>query len=304
MKNIIRRIPHFETLKRYKIIYKHKLFDYLFGDKIMIKKRYKKRFKKDLEFNNIKNWNEKILWRMIYDRNPIYTELSDKIKVRNYIKQKIGDKYLTKLYKVFEKSSEINFEDLPEKFIIKCNHDCGSSKLINKSEKIDIKKIKKFYKSKMKINLYLTNYEWHYKNISPRILVEEVLENLDGSELVDYKFHCFNGRIELIQVANSNHTGNNIYDKNFNLLDINYYTPNYSNIEKPKNLNEMLSIAQELSKGYSYIRVDLYSLSDGRIKFGELTFTPGAGMLNWKPEEWNIKMLKCWEESECFLLKK
>lgn len=270
----------------------------LINDYTLLRVRYFIKFKKQINFKNPKTWTEKILWRMLYERDERFTKLADKFKVRDFVKNKVGNEYLPKLHKVYLNEKDINYEELPNEFVIKCNHDMGSTKIIIDKNKIDLKKIKKEYNYFLNKNFYFYTREWHYKNIKPLIMIEEILKNNNGNELLDYKFHCFGGKVKLIQLANSTHTGNNIYNKDFSLMNINYYMPNYPPTKKPDNLEKMIKIAEKLSEDFSYVRVDLYSINEKEIKFGEMTFTPGGGSYYWNPPKINVKLLEEWLVSE------
>lgn len=281
IKKIIKRILKFEKIEslRFRILY------FLKNDETVIRDRYKIIFGKELNLENPKSFNEKIQWRILRDRKDIYTRLADKYLVREYVREKIGEKYLIKLLGVYEKAEDINYDNLPNKFVLKCNHDSGSV-IICKDKYIFDKKIaNKKLNYFLKRNFYYMTREWHYKNIKPLIICEELLSD-KHSELCDYKFHCFDGKIEMIQVANNSHTGNNMYDVDWKLLPFNYLRDNHGDLKQPKNLDEMKKIAEKLAQEFNYIRVDLYNLN-GKIYFGEMTFTPNAGFGKFSPEKYD-----------------
>ncbi len=281
IKNIVKKVPFFDELNllRFRINYLLK------DDEAVIRERYKSVFGRELDLENPKTFNEKIQWRILKDRKDIYTQLADKYLVREYVKEKIGEEYLIKLLGVYEKAEDIDYDKLPNKFVLKCNHDSGSVIICKDRSTFDRKAVNKKLNFFLKRNFYYMTREWHYKNIKPLIICEELLEP-KNKELCDYKFHCFNGKIEIIQVANSTHTGNNMHDSEWNLLPFHYLNENHKNLEKPDNLDAMKKIVKKLSEDFNYIRVDLYN-SDGKIYFGEMTFTSNAGFGKFSPEKYD-----------------
>lgn len=287
--NINKNSKWFEILKVIKnnieYNFRNKIGTKIISDEDYIKKTFKKTFNREINLKNPKTLNEKINWRMLNDRNPIYSELSDKYLVRRYVGKKIGEKYLAKLYGVWNEAEQIEFLKLPDKFVLKANHDSGSTIICKENKNLNQKKIIRKLKTSLARNHYYWMREWHYKNIKPVIIAEELLETF-GEELIDYKFHCFQGEVEVIQVANSTHTGNNLYNDKWELQSIKYGNENFEGVNKPKKLDEMLNLAKILSKEFSYVRVDFYNI-DERIIFGEMTFTPNSGIGKFNPEKWD-----------------
>lgn len=295
MKNSIRR---FIPCVNYLGLIKMRANTLLVSDEKFIKNRYRETFKKDLNVDNPKTFNEKIQYRILKDRKKIYTKLTDKYIVRGYVESKIGKKYLTQLYGVYESTKEINYENLPNKFVLKCTHDCGSVIICTDKSQIDSNYINKKLKYWLKRNYYYATREYHYKDIKPRIICEEFI-GINNEPPVDYKFHVFNGKnkkifIQCDEGRFGNHT-RSIYDECWNKIDVKYNKSISQNIiEKPQNLEEMIFIAKKLSEEFDYVRVDLYSVED-KIYFGELTFTPAGGMGVFEPEEWDIKWGNLWD---------
>jgi len=255
---------------------------YIIPKEVYLKYKFKKTFGFPLNLSNPRTFNEKLQWKKLYDHNPLYTSCSDKYAVREYVKQKIGEKYLISLQYVTDKPETIPFDKLKIPFIIKSNHGSSRNILIYKKEEINKEKIKKNCSKWLKENYYYYEKEWQYKNINPRIIIEKMLLNDKNEVPEDYKFHCFNGKVEFIQVDTgrfSNHK-RTIFNKEWSKLPFRYCLklnnkPAYgedNNIKKPINLSEMILIAKKLSEGFTYVRVDLYSLNN-KIYFGELTFT-------------------------------
>lgn len=275
--------------------YKKIIKSFLVSDKKFFEKTYYKKFKKRINLLNPKTFNEKIIYRILYDRRQVYTELADKYKVREYIKNRIGENYLIKLYGVFEDTEQISLKNLPTEFVIKCTHDSGSAIICKNVSIEEFEKVKKKIKKSLKKNFYYNSREWHYKNIKPRIICEEKLE-----DITDYKLHCFYGKVELIEVIYNRFEDKreNLYDKNWEFKDIKISgcKNTEKKLEKPKNFEKMIEISEILSKDFDYVRIDLYN-NNGIIKFGEFTFTPASGFDD-LPDDLNLYLGKLWEKSQ------
>ncbi len=248
---------------------------------------YKKRMNKKLNLDTPKDFNEKIHYLLIYKYGKRETNCTDKYLVRNYIKQKGYSTLLTELYGIYNNFDEIQLEKLPEKFVLKTNHSCKDVFICIDKNKFDFEKAKEVLNKKLKENYAKKKLEYHYSNIKPIIMCEEYIDDGSGEAPKDYKFFCFNGKVYSILVC-SNRTINieqNWYDTNWNELD--YTLEKYKNNakhEKPINLEEMIKIAENLSKEFIFVRVDLYN-SNGKIYFGELTFSPAAGFIRFVKQE-------------------
>mgnify|MGYP004532929915 CR=1 FL=1 len=260
-------------------------------DKIYLKIKYYIRFKKKLNLHNPETYNEKIQWLKLYDRKKIYTTMVDKYEVKNYVANIIGEEYIIPTIGVFNKFDEINFDSLPNQFVIKCTHDsCGLIIVKNKKE-LDIKKARKKINKCLKNNYFFGGREWPYKNVKPRIIIEPYLEEKKYGELRDYKFFTFSGKVKFMFIA-SNRQGNgdtyfDFYDEKFNHLDIiNGHSNNPTPPEKPLNFNKMIELAEKLSKNIKHVRIDFYEV-DGKIYFGEMTFYHWSGFVPFSPEKWD-----------------
>jgi len=264
---------------------------YFIPDKLCLKLMYRLRTKMNLNLKSPKYFNEKIQWLKLYDRKPEYTKMVDKYMVREVIAKKIGEQYLIPLYGVWDSFDEIPFDTLPEQFVLKCTHDCGSIIICKDKKNIDMEITRKHFDKCIRRNYYYWQREWLYKNLKPRIIAEKLMIDESGTELKDYKIQCFNGEPKIIQVDFNRFS--DIHKRNFYSLDWEYQPfsllyPTYPEIEikKPQTLTEMLDIAGELSRNIPYVRVDLYSIEQ-RIYFGELTFHHGSGYEEFTPPEWN-----------------
>ena len=267
----------------------------LLSDEKYLKLRYRLIMQSKLNLKNPKTFNEKMQWLKLYDRKPEYTKMVDKYEAKGYIKRKVGESYIIPTYGIYNRFKDINFDKLPNKFIIKCTHDsggtiiCTNKKDFNKN--IASKKIRKL----LKHNFYYLGREWPYKNVKPRVIVEKLLENKDKSELKEYNFFCFNGEPKLVAVCFGDKKGvryNDFYDIDFNKLDIKCeYDVSDEIEEKPKEYEQMLKISKKLSKNIPELRVDLY-LCDEKIYVGELTFFHWSGFGRFKPEKWDYELGK------------
>jgi len=247
-----------------------------------------------LNLEQPRTFNEKIQWLKLYGDTPLMTMLADKYRARFWVEEKIGPKYLIPLLGAWKSFDEIEFESLPEKFVLKCNHGCGWNAIIRDKDNINKEELKRNFDKWMKLNYAFLKggFELQYRDISPCIIAEEYLEN-DAEELFDYKFWCFQGKVEFIMFLSerNSHLRMNNYDREWNLLPFTYNYPNSEKqIEKPDNLDEMISLAEQLAEGFPFVRVDFYRLNNGEIKFGEMTFTPASGICGWSSEEINEKL--------------
>ena len=248
---------------------------------------YKKRMNKKLDLNNPQDLNEKIHYLLIYKYGEKETNCTDKYLVRNYIEKNGYSNLLTKLYGVYNNFDEIKLEELPEKFVLKTNHSCRDVFICTDKSKFDFQKAKKILSKKLKENYAKKKLEYHYSNIKPLIMCEEYIDDGSGEAPKDYKFFCFNGKVYSVLVC-SNRSVNieqKWYDTDWNELDysLERYKSNIKN-EKPINFDEMIKIAENLSKEFNFVRVDLYN-AKGKIYFGELTFSPAAGFIRTVKQE-------------------
>ncbi|MBC8952966.1 ATP-grasp fold amidoligase family protein [Xenorhabdus sp. PB62.4] len=265
------------------------------------RKLFRKKFKKELNLNDPQTFNEKVNYRILMDRNPLYTELADKLKVREYVKRTIGEKYLIKLLGFYENTKDIEYDCFPDKFVLKCNHDAGSVIICKNKSLFDYKKANKKINFHLKNDMYKRTREWHYKNIQPKVICEEYLD-IFGEENnnflpEDYKLHCFGGRVEFFEIQ-FNRFGKerfiNVYDREWVLQPFVMGCKNTNfKLEKPRKLKELIYLAEKLSNGFDYCRVDFYLLGD-TIYFGEITFTPCNGLDLILPEEWDYKLGQKW----------
>ena len=266
-------------------------FDWM-SDSVYLKMLYYAKFHKKLNLFHPKTFNEKLQWLKINDRRNIYTVMVDKYEMKKYVEKIIGKEYCIKTLGIYNNFDEIDFNKLPDQFVIKCTHDSGSLFIVKDKNKFNKKE------AKIKINKGLRNNgfnyarEWSYKNVKPRIIVEEFMVDESGLELKDYKVFCFNGKAEYVEVDFNRFIEHKLNPYDFNWKPLNFCDKSKNDysakIHKPKKLKEMKEIAEKLSKNIDFLRVDFYSIDD-KIYVGELTLYPGAGFIDFKPESVDIK---------------
>ncbi len=259
----------------------------------ILKKWYKKRTGKTLDLEHPKTFNEKIQWLKLYDNSKTKTKLADKYQVREWVKNKIGEEYLIPLIGVWDKFDDINFDKLPNKFVLKANHGSHWNIIVNDKKQFNKVLAKKKFDKWMKRNYaYKAGLELQYKDIKPKIIAEQFIEDSNGV-LDDYKFLCFNGDPKFVWVdcgRFSKKRTKNIYDTEWNLQPFKMtYPASKTPLIKPKNYDKMLELAKKLCENFAFVRVDFYNV-DGRIYFGEMTFTSMSGVEKISPTEYDIKL--------------
>lgn len=266
-------------------------------DDIFLKKMFKLYVGYSLRLDNPQTFNEKIQWIKLYDRKELYTILVDKYKVRSYVADKIGNEYLIPLLGVWDTAEKIDFDSLPAKFVLKCNHNSGVGLYICKDKtKMSPEAVRKGLKKGIKQDYYLLTREWAYKNVPRRIIAEKYMENSSGEELMDYKLMCFNGKVKCSFVCSDRFSEDGLkvtfFDNDWNVLPFErHYPRSNKKIEKPQNFEKMIELAEVLAKDIPFVRVDFYEI-DGKIYFGELTLYPGNGMEEFTPETMDYEMGK------------
>lgn len=262
-------------------------------------KQYYNQFKKKLNWNNLETYTEKMQWEKLYNIYPLKVMLSDKYAVREWITSKIGSEYLIPILGVWNSFDEIDFSQLPESFVLKTNHGTGTNLIVKNKSRLNLNSIKRMFDDWMATDFGYTNLEIHYSKIPRKIIAEQYMESEDG-ELQDYKFLCFNGEPCYCWVDKgrySNHT-RDVFDLNW--VHQPWKQERYANyngiIPKPKNFDKMIELVTILCSGFPHIRVDLYNIN-GKIYFGEMTFTNGRGLDRIIPEEYDMILGKLWKAS-------
>lgn len=266
----------------------------LIPDRIYLQIVYFRHFKKFIDFDNPKTFNEKIQWLKLNYRKEEYTNLVDKYRVKQYITKLIGEEYVIPTLGVWKNVDDIDFKSLPEKFVLKCNNDSGGIVICKNKKDFDEVKAKSFLKERLKNNGYWYGREWPYKNVKPCIIAEKYMEDSISKDLKDYKFFCFNGSMEFfdIDIDRFIEHRSNYYDRNGNFLPFGktYCPPDYTKkIEMPKNLDKMIELAETISHNTVLSRIDFYEI-DGQVYFGEITFYPGPGFSPFTDEKWDYKL--------------
>ena len=302
MSNFIKQVNKFITNPKARFVFLNSLGLYnRMSDEKFLKKAYKVIMNQKLNLDNPQTFNEKLQWLKLYNRKPEYTMMVDKYKVREYVAEQLGEEYLIPLLGVWDDPDEIDFDALPNQFVLKCNHNAGLGMYIcNDKSKLDIRQVKKELCKGLKQDYYLTNREWPYKDVPRKIIcekymIEEVESKKGNSELTDYKFFCFNGNPKFMYISHDHATDatTDFFDMEFKRLNMRMKDPN-SNIipPKPALFESLKEIAKKLSAGIPFVRVDMYVIN-GRIYFGELTFFHNAGFTRVYPKEWE-KTLGDW----------
>jgi hypothetical protein len=257
-------------------------------------------FVNHLKFPDLKSpttFNEKLVWRKFYDHNPIYVQLADKWQVREYVRMKVREEVLTKVFWVGKDLSTINLANLPDKFVIKANHGSGKEFIyfVDNKNRLNPALLKRIGERLITNEFGVYTNEWWYTKIDRRIIVEELLNTNSQTLPLDYKFFVFHGKVCYIQVDYDrflNHT-RTFYDRNWVVQPFEKGGPRGPISDPTDKLDLMIEIAEKLSSDFDFVRVDLYNIGD-RVIFGELTFCPGAGMGSFKPWKWDIVFGSCW----------
>lgn len=263
-------------------------------DSVYIKMLFRIYIGKKLSLKNPKTLNEKMQWLKLYDRKDIYTIMVDKFEAKKYAADLIGDEYIIPTLGIYDKFEDIDFNSLPNQFVIKCTHDSGGLVIVKDKKQLDYKKVKKKINKSLKRNYYYYYREWPYKNVKPRIIIEELLVPDNNMELNDYKFFIFNNKLAYTFVCSerSKKVKFTFYDKNKKILKIKQCGAEYDeNVKLPKNYDKMVELAEKLSTEAIEIRVDFYEVNN-KIYFGELTFFDSGGFGKFDPELWDEKLGK------------
>lgn len=263
-------------------------------DKKYLEKAFECIMGKGLDLDNPRTFNEKLQWLKLYDRKPEYTIMVDKYAVKKYVADIIGEEYIIPTLGVWNHFDEIDFDKLPNQFVLKCTHDSGGVVICQDKNKLDLKSAKKKIEKCLKRNYYWFSREWPYKNVRPRIIAEEYMEDSKYGSLTDYKFFCFNGKMKCLYISIGSHTTKQqlqFFDRNFNMLPIKRsdYLDFDKIPEKPFHLDDMIALAEKLSRDIPHTRIDFYYIHN-RIYFGEITFFTGSGFIPFNDKKWDYKL--------------
>lgn len=259
-------------------------------DSIYIQIYYFAHFKKFCVLKNPSTYNEKLNWLKLHDHNPVYPTLVDKYEAKEYVARIIGNEYIIPTLGVWDTFDDIDFEKLPNQFVLKCTHDSEGLVIVKDKKKLDKNAAKEKIEAALKQNFYYIGREWPYKDVKPRIIAEQYMEDHVDGELRDYKFFCFDGEPKAMFIASdraSDHVKFDYYDLKFNHLDIKQKYPHAQEaLRKPVTFEKMIDFSKILSKGFPHVRVDFYEV-DGHLYFGELTFYHFSGFMPFEPERWD-----------------
>lgn len=268
------------------------------ADELYLRMAFRSRFGYPLDLENPKTFNEKLQWLKLHDRNPLYTKLVDKAEVKPWVAERIGWEHVVPTLGVWDSFDEIDFDALPECFVLKCTHDSGGLVICRDRSTFDLLAARRAIKHSLSRNYFWTGREWPYKDVAPRIIAEEYLDPVDGqhgamaveADPDDYKIFCFGGEPKALFVATDRASG----DTKFDFFDTEWnhmpFTNGHPNAEhepaRPEHLEEMLAYARTLSEGMPQVRVDFYEVG-GKVYFGEMTFYHWSGMVPFVPEEYD-----------------
>jgi len=256
----------------------------------IVRRTFKDRFGHEPDLDNPQTFNEKIAYKILFDRRPLLTLVADKIRVRDYVKQRVGDACLTRLYQTCRTPQEIDWSALPRRFIVKASHGSGMTAIVHDKEEVDRGALFRTLEGWLHTNYYYAcRREWAYRDITPTLMLEELLTDKRGHVPVDFKFFVFDGRATYLQIdldRFSQHT-RTLYNRDLQRLDVKFHYPTYEGqFDFPANIAEMFELASRLASGFDFIRVDLYNVA-GRIFFGELTNYPEEGRGVFDPPEYD-----------------
>lgn len=277
----------------FNILSRRHLFDWL-PDKTYLQMLYKSEMGKKLNLKDAQTFNEKLQWLKLYDRKDRYTKMVDKYEAKSYVAGIIGEEYIIQTYGVYDKFDDIDFSALPDKFAIKCTHDSGSVVICKDKSSLNIDEARNKINTCLKRNFCYAGREWPYKNVKPRIIIEELLEDNNNEDLNDYKFMCFNGNVKCSFVCTDRRSADGLkvtfFDKDWKKMPFSRrYPSSDKSIEKPKNYDKMIELSEKLAKNLSFVRIDFYEVNN-KIYFGEITFFPGCGLEEFIPDEWDYTL--------------
>ena len=270
------------------------------SDETYIKAYFKSHLGYKPDLDNPKTLNEKLNWLKLYNRRPEYTTMVDKYKAKQFVAERIGAEHVVPLLGVWNTFDEIDFESLPNSFVLKCTHDGGP--VICKDKKdFDKEYYRAVFEKKLKTNYFNASREWPYKNVERKIIAEEYIPSLGHRDSTEYKITCCNGKVKMITVctgiahASLDERNNDHFDRDWNVIPMYaYYKNSGKEFAKPDNLDELIDISEKLAKDVPYLRVDLYDV-DGHIYFGEMTFFTWGGWIRFNPPEYD-RIMGDWVE--------
>ena len=257
--------------------------------KAYLKLKYRVVFKKKLDLQNPQTYSEKLQWIKLYGYRPEHTTMVDKVLVKEYVRNIIGDEYIIPTLAVWDSPDEIDFNSLPDRFALKCNHDSGRVVVCKDKASLDRDWALKEMRASFRHNYYLMGRETPYRYVRRKVFAEQFMQDEKTSDIRDYKFFCFNGVPKAMFIASERATDVkfDFFDMDFNQLALRQgYDNSPYKIDRPENFELMKELAAKLSKGIPHVRVDLYEIN-GKVYFGELTFFHFSGFMPFEPDEWD-----------------
>ena len=263
----------------------------LLSDETYLKLTYHIRFGKKLDIQNPVTFNEKLQWLKLHDRNPDHVQMVDKIAAKEYVAGIIGEQYIIPTLGVYDSFDEIDFDELPDRFVLKCNHDSGSIVVCRNKSTFDKERARNKLTKGLKTDSFYWGREWPYKHVKRQILAETYMEDSDAAELKDYKLMCFNGKVKCSFVCSDRFSEDGLkvtfYDTDWKVMPFErHYPKSRTDIPKPLHYDDMVALAEKLAKDIPFVRIDFYEV-EGKVYFGEITFFPGSGWEEFTPSEWD-----------------
>ena len=292
--NLKTKLTNFRNNPRQSVLNQFEKIAPIVPDKLYLRIKFFLRTGERLHLKHPRTYNEKIQWLKLYGRQPINKVMADKYLVKKYIAERLGENYVIPLLGVWDSPDEIDFDSLPDKFVLKCNHNSGGGMCIcTDKAKLDIEKVKAGLREGLKEDYFIISRENAYKGIPRKVIAEAFMEDSTTKDLRDYKFFCFNGEPKVLFVATGREIGEHevkfdFFDMDYKHLPITNGHPNSNPYPvKPQSFEEMKRLAAQLSEGMAHVRVDFYEV-DGKVYFGEFTFSHWSGMTPFEPEEWDV----------------
>lgn len=279
---------------RLKTMIKLGFYDSL-NDEEFLRKIFQKYQGYPLDLDNPKTFNEKMQWMKLHDRQPEYITMVDKHEAKHYLADRIDSKYIIPTLGVWNSFDDIDFDALPNQFVLKCTHDSGGIVICKDKSTFNKEEARNIINKSLKRDFYLIAREWPYKDVPRRIIAEEYIDELGSDDLLDYKIYCFHGEPKITVVCSErfSETGTRMdyYDENWEFMNISvpHYEPSNKDFKKPPHYEEMIALSKQLSKEFPFLRVDFYDVNN-RLYIGELTLYPGAGFIKIEPIEYDYKM--------------
>lgn len=267
------------------------LFNWI-DDETYLKIAFRIKMKKKLDLDNPITFNEKLQWLKLHDRRPEYSMMVDKYEAKKYVAGILGEEYVFPTLGVWDNFDEIDFEKLPEQFVLKCTHDSGGLVICKDRSKFDANKARRKIERCLKHNFYWGQREWPYKNVKPRIIAEQYMEDSVTAELRDYKFFCFSGEPKVTLVCSERFSEKGLqedfFDESWNRIPVKrpYHPNSETEILKPIQFGLMREIARKLANAIPFVRIDFYEINN-KVYFGEITFFPASGFSGFVPREWD-----------------